>query len=473
MQPFTVILLTYMLQKSLIEKIINIGLDAGADFVEIFDEDSFLEEIRVSGDGVENYLPSREFGTGIRMISNGNTVYGYASDKTEKSLVSLALSLGGSIHAALPERKAGIELSGPVSYTTDCLIRPSSISSGKRLAPAFEAVKAGLEYSDSIIWMTASITDMEQHVLIANSEGLHAEDERIKTRMYLSAAASIDGVCMTGYYGPGAMRGREFYEMTDVGEAARETARRAVVMAGAEPCRGGVMPVVIANGFGGLVFHEACGHSLEGIAVVKGASEFAGRLGERIASDKVTLIDDGSLDGEWGSLHIDDEGTRTRRNVLIRDGVLESFLLDRMSAGALGLKSTGSARRQNYRFHPTSRMNNTFIASGEDDPAEILADTGYGLYVAGINGGSVDPATGKFNFNAGECYMIRNGEIAEAVRNVTLIGRGSDVLTKVDRVGNDYSLGQGYCFDTSGTLFIGAGQPTIRISEMTVGGAGE
>ena len=268
------------------------------------------------------------------------------------------------------------------------------------------------------------------------------------------------------------MMGHEFYEKINVEEAGREAARQAKVILHAEPCKGGRMPVIVAHGFGGLLFHEACGHSLEATVIAKKSSEFCGKLGKKVASDVVTLIDDGSIEGEWGSLHVDDEGIPTRKNILIEKGVLKSYMVDRLNGLRTGLSPTGSARRQNYKYCPVARMTNTYIAPGNVTPEAIIRATGYGLYVKSINGGSVDPATGAFNFSAGECYMIQDGKRTAPVRGVTLIGNGGSVIQGVDMVGNDFELRQGYCYASSGALFIGAGQPTVRVKSMTVGGIG-
>ena len=311
---------------------------------------------------------------------------------------------------------------------------------------------------------------MEQLVQIANTEGVYVQDNRVKTRLYIAAYAQNGTDVQSGYYGPGAMRGHEYYDQIDVEAAAREAARAAKVILHAKPCRGGQMPVVVANGFGGLLFHEACGHSLESTVIARGSSEFCGLLGKKVASDVVTLVDDGSIAGEWGSLHVDDEGTPTQKNVLIENGILKSYMVDKLDGLRAGLKPTGSARRQNYRHYPVARMTNTYIAPGKSTPEEIISSTEKGIYVKSINGGSVDPSTGDFNFNASECYMIQNGKLSEPVRGVTLIGNGGTILKAVDMVADDFELRQGFCYASSGALYIGAGQPTIRVRNMTVGG---
>ena len=228
--------------------------------------------------------------------------------------------------------------------------------------------------------------------------------------------------------------------------------------------------VVIDGGFGGVIFHEACGHSLEATSVAVGASEFAGKLGQKIAADCVTAIDDGTMPNEWGSENIDDEGTPTTRLVLIENGILRSYMVDRLNGLKMGMAPTGSARRENYTFAPTSRMHNTFIAPGSDDEDEMIRTMGDGLYAAQMGGGSVNTATGEFNFAVQEGYLIRDGKIASPVRGASLIGKGEQILMRIDRVGRHMTMGQGMCGSLSGSVPTNVGQPTIRVSSLTVGG---
>jgi TldD protein len=230
------------------------------------------------------------------------------------------------------------------------------------------------------------------------------------------------------------------------------------------------MSVIIDNGFGGVIFHEACGHGLEATAVAKNLSVFSGKLGQKIASPLVTAIDDGSIPSEWGSFAIDDEGTPSKRNVLIENGILKGYMIDKLNARRMNMDITGSGRRQSYRFAPTSRMSNTFIDNGSSTPEEIISNTEKGIYAKYMGGGSVNPSTGEFNFAVMEGYIVENGKIKEPVRGATLIGKGTDVLNKIDMVGNNLLHGQGMCGSVSGSIPANVGQPMIRVSEITVGG---
>jgi TldD protein len=238
----------------------------------------------------------------------------------------------------------------------------------------------------------------------------------------------------------------------------------------AEECPSGKFPVIIDNEFGGVIFHEACGHGLEATAVAKKNSIFADRVGEKVAPDIVTYIDDGTFANDWGSANIDDEGEATRKNVLIENGILKGYLIDKLNARRMEMDSTGSSRRESYKFAPTSRMTNTFIAPGKSTPEEIIANTEYGIYAKYMGGGSVNPATGDYNFAVNEGYIVRDGKIAEPVRAATLIGNGPASLQKVDMVGNNLAHGQGMCGSISGSIPANVGQPMIRVSEITVGG---
>ena len=240
----------------------------------------------------------------------------------------------------------------------------------------------------------------------------------------------------------------------------------------AKECPSGKMPVVIGNGWGGVLFHEACGHALEASSVAKGLSCFSGKLGEMIASPLVTAIDDSTIPQAWGSIDIDDEGNLGVKRVLIKNGKLTEFIVDDFNGRRMGREGNGACRRQNYRYCQTSRMSNTYIANGKSTPEEIIKATKLGIYTVGFNGGSVDPSTCEFNFGCSEAYIIRDGKICEPVKGATLIGHGDEILKKIDMVGNDLDLGQGMCGAASGSIRTNVGQPTIRISEVTVGGRG-
>lgn len=457
-----------MLTENMIEKILDEAVTRGADFAEVFEENSLFEETVATQEKVEQSVQGRESGVGIRIFKGLNCYYGYTNRKTEESLKELTKRLT----KAMRQKEASKIILGEKNIYTmaPTVLMPSGLSFSRKMEPVQTAIRAGMDYDEEIVRMRVKLTDMEQQIQIANSEGLFAEDTRVKTRLYIGAFAQNGTDDTEWIFWSGSYAGHEYYDKIDVEACAREAARQAKVVLHSEPCPGGRMSVVVDNGFGGLLFHEACGHSLEATVIAKNSSEFCGKLGKKVAPDVVTLIDDGSIDGEWGSLHIDDEGTPTQKNILIENGILKSYMVDRLNGMRAGLAPTGSSRRQNYKFAPVARMTNTYIAPGKSTPEEIIAATERGLYVKSIIGGSVESATGDFNFSTGECYLIENGKVTTPVRGATLIGNGGTVLQNVDMVAGDYDLRQGYCYASSGALFIGAGQPTIRVSNMTVGG---
>jgi TldD protein len=234
--------------------------------------------------------------------------------------------------------------------------------------------------------------------------------------------------------------------------------------------KAGTMPVAIENGFGGVIFHEACGHSLEASSVALGQSQFAGKLGQKIANEKVTAIDDGTIPNGWGSVNIDDEGTPAQKKILIENGILKSYMVDKLNGRRMGMESTGSSRRQGYAYVPTSRMTNTYIAAGTDEDEDIIASMEYGLYAKEMGGGSVNPVTGQFNFSVLEGYVVKNGKICEPVRGASLVGKGSDIIMNIDMVGKHVARAQGMCGASSGSVPTDVGQPLIRVSSITVGG---
>lgn len=265
------------------------------------------------------------------------------------------------------------------------------------------------------------------------------------------------------------MQGFEFIENLNLEHYAREAARIAVTMLDASPCPSGKFPVIIDNEFGGVIFHEACGHGLEATAVAKKHSVFADRLGQQVAPEIVTYIDDGTLKNEWGSINIDDEGELSRKNVLIENGILKGYLIDKFNSRRMGMESTGSGRRESFRFAPTSRMTNTYIAPGKSSPEEIISNTENGIYTKYMGGGQVNTTTGDYNFAVMEAYEVKNGKLGKPLKGATLIGNGPKTLQKVDMVGNNLGHGAGMCGSQSGSIPVNVGQPMIRVSEITVG----
>jgi TldD protein len=317
-----------------------------------------------------------------------------------------------------------------------------------------------------------SVADYRRRILVANSDGLLAEDDVTRLRFMVQCVASGDTGMQTGHEIVSATRGWELFEDRSPESIGEEAARRAVLKLQARPAPSGALPVVIAAGIGGVLFHEACGHGLEADLVDKDASVFAGRMGQQVASPLVTIVDDGTPRGEWGHLAIDDEGYPTQQNVLIEDGILTGYMCDRLRADKHHRRGTGNGRRQTYRHLPMVRMTNTYLRAGEGDPADIIASTARGVYVKQLTGGQVNTATGDFVFGMGESYLIEDGRITEPLREGNLIGNGPEVLRSIDAVAGDLEMagGGGMCGKDGQSVPVGVGQPTLRVPSLTIGG---
>ncbi|MBW4828974.1 MAG: TldD/PmbA family protein [Clostridiaceae bacterium] len=458
-----------MINKKIIENVLYAALSTGGDFAEIFVEDKYTTNMKMIGGILEDSISGRDYGVGIRIFNGFNSIYAYTNDSTEENLIKVAKEAALAIN--LDKKNIVLNLmKNDVKNNNKIITLPRSVEKAKKIEIMKNGYLSAKNYDEVISQVTVSYLDEEQNVLIANSEGLMAEDKRVRTRMAIQSVATKSGEMQIGFSAPGASMGFEFYENMDIEEHGREASRIAKTMIDAEFCPSGKMPVVIHNGFGGVLFHEACGHGLEATSVAKNTSVFSNKLNEKVASSVVTAIDDGTIPNEWGTTNIDDEGTPTRENLLIENGILKGYLVDKLNGRRMDYEPTGSSRRQSYKLPPTSRMNNTYIANGKSTFEEIISNTESGLFAKKLGGGSVNPATGDFNFAVMEGYLIENGKITKPVRGATLIGNGTEVLDKIDMVGNNLKLAQGMCGSVSGLVPVNVGQPTIRVKNLTVGG---
>ena len=461
------------MHSSIPEKILNFCLGAGADFAEIFEEETRKSHLALKDNAIEGASASIIYGIGIRMLYGTEVLYGFTSDASEESLLNIArnLSIAKGNYAGKCNGKASI---APAVAAKAPAFSPMFKEPGKH-GQAYKkdflfAANSAARINSKIAQVETSIADSAQNINIWNSEGLHVCDNRTRTRFSVNATAGENSERASAHEAPGALGGFEFLDNLPVKELAVSCAERALRMLCAPYIKGGQMPVIMGNAFGGVIFHEACGHPLETEAVRRQASPFCEKLGEQVAQPVLSAIDDGTLNGVWGSLAIDDEGTPTQRTVLIENGILKNFLSDRVGAKELGLPLTGSARRESYKYAPVSRMRNTFIAPGNSTLEDMLATVDNGLYAAKMAGGSVNPATGEFNFAIEEGYEIKNGRLMGAVRGATLIGLGHEILPKISMIGNDLELAAGMCGASSGHVPVTVGQPSIKVDSILVGG---
>lgn len=459
-----------MISRQLCEKILAAAASTGADYAELFAEKTYNRSLNMLDSRIQQVNDNVVAGAGIRLFKGLRSVAASTVDTSEEGLMRCALQAA----AALGEGKAEISIVLRERRFGDIhpvRLVPASVPAGEKAAILKTAYFAAKDADPAIVQVQGTLLDVDHNILVANSDGIYAEDRQIRSRLRINAVADKGQGTQTGSAAPGARKGLEYFtEEIDPAAVGKEAARQALVMAGAGYCPAGVMPVVIDNGFGGVIFHEACGHSLEASSVAYGTSQFTGKLGQQIANEKVTAVDDGTIPNAWGSINFDDEGTPSHRNVLIENGILKSYMIDKFGGRRMGMAPTGNARRESYAYVTTSRMTNTFICAGQDENEDIIASVDYGLYAKDMGGGSVNPATGSFNFAVKEGYLIRNGRICEPVRGASLVGTGSEILMKIDMVGKNLLRAQGMCGSSSGSIPTDVGQPMIRVSSITVGG---
>lgn len=458
-----------ILSRSVLRQVLEKAVSYGADFAEVYAEHTKSNRMTMVDGKVETIMDNFLSGAGIRVFKGLKSAYASTSDLSLPSLLKCAENAAASLSNTPASREILLteRLFGDVHPIR---IVPDTAPNARKAEILRTAYTSAKSHHESISQVETALIDVDHEILIANTDGLLTGDRQIRTRLFTQAVASKNGENQTGSCSPGRRMGLEMFDAIDPASVGREAARQAVVMLSAGYCPAGKMTVAIENGFGGVIFHEACGHSLEATSVAKGNSQFAGKLGARIANPKVSAVDDGTIPHAWGSMNIDDEGHPSQRNVLIKDGVCTSYLIDRLNGQRMGMPSTGSSRRQNYTFEPTSRMTNTFILNGPDKNEDIIRSIDKGLYCRKMGGGSVNPVTGEFNFAVTEGYLVRNGQICEPVRGAALIGKGSEILMDIDMVGQNLDVGQGMCGSASGSIPTNVGQPLIRVSSITVGG---
>jgi len=458
-----------MIKKELINKVLDRALSNGADFAEIFVENTYNSLLSFNDSKTKQNIVGKDFGAGVRVFYGHTAIYAITNDLSEKALLNAADAVSKA--AKGNANKNYLDLTQQEFISRHPFQIPNNqVKKQDKIDFLRKVDQAARNYNKAVSQVDINLIEKMQNVLIANSEGLLTSDNRNYTRVLVRTIASSGNEKQTGTEGPGRMAGYEFINTLDPYKLGVSTAEVAVTMLKADYAPSGKFPVVIDNGFGGVIFHEACGHSLETTAVAKGASVFADKMGQQIANPVVTAIDDGTIPNEWGSENIDDEGRPAQKTVLIENGILRSYMVDKLGGLKMGIEPTGSGRRQSYKFAPASRMRNTYIAAGTSKLNDLISSIDNGIYAKKMGGGSVLPGTGNFNFSVAEGYIIRNGKIAEPVRGATLIGNGADALMKVSMVADNLAMAQGMCGSISGSIPTNVGQPAIKIDEIIVGG---
>jgi len=460
-----------VIDNDMLERVLAAGLRTGADFAEVFASDWRGTGVGLDDGKIEQLSTGRNRGAGIRVIAGETTGFAHTADLSEAGLMAAARVAA----EAARQGGGGIKV---VALTTQAArivspikIDPSTIGKAAKVDLLRRVDDAARSAGGAITQVSAGYSDGRTRIVIANSDGLVAHDERVRTLLRVSAVANGDAGMQTGFDSLGHTMGFELFDKVQVEDVARAAAGRALTKLKARPAPSGSLPVVIKAGSGGVLFHEACGHGLEADLVAKGASVYRGKVGELVASPLVTLVDDGTMTHEWGAIAIDDEGHPSQYNVLIENGILTDYMWDYLRARKEGRPQSGNGRRQSYKDLPMVRMTNTYVLNGEENPADIIKDTANGVYVAHLGGGSVNTATGDFVFGMTEAYLIENGEITEPLREGNLIGNGPQVLRDIDRLGNDFAMGNpGTCGKDGQGVPVGDGQPTLRVKSMTIGG---
>ncbi len=463
--------LVEVIERDVLQRVLAGAVSGGAEFAEVYAEDKRSTSAGLDDGRIEQVSSGRDRGAGIRVVAGETTGFAYTSDLSETGLTAAA-----SAAAAAAKQGGGgvrtIALTPAAPHRPNTVERdPDSVAKAAKVELLQRMNETARSFGPEIVQVSAGYGDSRKQVLVANTDGVLTDDEIVRTLLRISAVADGDTGMQTGSQSMGHTIGFEIFDEVDVEDLAREAARQAITKLRARPAPSGAMPVVIKHGTGGVLFHEACGHGLEADHIQKGASVYAGKVGQQVASPLVTLVDDGTMPGEWGTLGFDDEGHITQRNVLIEDGILTDYMWDYLRARKDGRPQSGNGRRQSYQHLPMVRMTNTFVLDGPDDPEDIISSTPNGVYVAKLGGGSVNTASGDFVFGMTEAYLIENGEITEPLRDGNLIGNGPKVLADIDMLGNDFAMGSpGTCGKDGQGVPVGDGQPTLRVKSLTVGG---
>ncbi len=461
-------ILPAMLAEETVKKVLTAALRGGGDLAELFVEDRSSTALRLEDKRVEDVSSGRDAGAGVRVVAGERSSYAYTNLLTDEGLVEAASAARAGLDGAPGTVARLTRAAPPVEHPVR--VPPGDVAAAEKVEALRAADDSARSAGGEVRQVVASYADVRQRVLIASSDGRIAEDDRTRVRFVCQVVAARDGQISTGFRAPGHSGGFELLESFPAAEIASIAAEKAIVMLDARPSPAGEFPVVLAPGTGGVLIHEACGHGLEADTLVKNASVYANRAGERFGSGDVTIVDDGSDVGAWGSLGVDDEGTPVQRTVLFERGILTGHLSDRLSAGKIGHPPTGNGRRQSYAHLPIVRMTNTYLLPGPDDPDEIVRSVPRGVYAASFAGGEVNPATGNFVFGMSEAYMIEDGKITYPIKGAQLIGDGPKVLNVIEAIAADFERWEGVCGKDGQHAPVTNGMPTVLLGTMTVGG---
>lgn len=464
-----------MIDRAVLEEALHGSLRHGGEFADIFVERKSTDSLKLEDGKLESFTTGYDAGAGLRVILGSSTYFVYTDILSPESILAAATDLALAVKArqtsGKPASVAKLRASTPaVSHIVR--VKPDSVDQARKAELARRADTAVRSAGRLISQVTVSLADSEQTVIVAGSDGTYAQDKRTLTRIFVIAIAKNKERIESAYEAPGMHGGFELFDKHTPEDVGTTAARRALTLLEAGPAPAGNMPVILGNGTGGVLFHEACGHGLEADAIRKGASVFAGKTGQMVAPAYVSAADDPSLPNRWGSFAFDDEGTPAVENLLIENGVLRGFLYDKFNAGLAGQATTANGRRQSFRHIPIPRMTNTYIKSGHASFSDMLSGVKKGFYAKSLGGGEVNPANGDYVFGVTEGYLIENGAISKPVKGAVLVGNGPQTLMDIEMVGDDLDFDAGMCGKAGQSVPAGTGQPSLRIRQLTVGGTG-
>jgi TldD protein len=460
-----------MLPSDDVKRVLTAALRNGGDLAELYLEDTETLQLRLDDQRLETATQGSDIGGGVRVFYGNTAAYAYTDDLSVESLIEAAQAASAAARGTNEPRvtidltKAESKLDFPVQRPFDAMSPADKAAILRRMDQSARA------HHPAVAQVQAGYTQTSRRVWIFNTDGVWAEDDREILEFTVGVVAQRGEVRQSIYSGLGGQMGLELLESKDPVAMAAEAAQSAVTMLDARSAPAGEMAVVVSNGWGGVLFHEACGHCMEADFITKGASAYGGLVGERVGPDFLTAIDDGTIPGRRGSLRFDDEGKHSQRTVLIENGILKEYMWDLTEARRMNRQSTGNGRRQTFRHMPMPRMTNTFIDAGPHDPEEIIRSTKKGLFAKRLGGGQVEIGRGDYVFSVTEGYLIEDGKLTAPVRGATLVGNGPETLRQMDMIGTDLALdpGLGHCGKMQ-TAKVSVGQPTVRVPKLTVGG---
>ncbi len=451
--------------------LLDIALSKGGEYAELYFEHKTGGSIQFEQSAVKNATRSVNQGLGVRVLLGEAVGYAYTED-----LSSDAMRRAADTAARIASRGGRAPAVDVVHYETPQYYAPSGstidVPPGDKVDLMRRADGAARAFDPSVQRVDISFVDEQKHIAIFTSDGRMTGDAQPLVRFNVSCLSERDGQRQTARWGGGGRMGMSYFENSQPEELAREAARQAVLLQDSVEAPAGTFPVVLAAGDSGILLHEAIGHGLEADFNRKKTSNYSDRVGQRVASELCTVVDDGTIEDSRGSINVDDEGNMPGYNVLIENGVLRAYLQDRISATAMGTRPSGNGRRQSFKHYPMPRMTNTYLLAGESAPEEIIRSVSKGIYCVAFSGGQVNISNGDFVFSVTEGYLIEDGKVTAPIRNVNLIGNGPDVLTKVTAVGHDFALSDGRwtCGKDGQSVPVGVGVPTVLVSGITVGG---